>query len=137
MAVDFPKSQEIRCVIMDEGTLGERVFQLRKEARMSQQQLATQLGIHQKNISKYEKNEYTPSATIVRDMARIFGVTADFLLFGPQGGTKEGALHIRDRQLAQCLQELDALDDESRQLVLGVIQMAIRSSKARKLLNAG
>ena len=121
---------------MEERTLGERIFQLRKDAKMSQQQLAAQLGIHQKNISKYERNEYTPSANIVRDMAKAFGVTTDYILFGEQAGGKEGALHIKDRQLAQCLQELDSLDDETKEVVIGVIKMAVRSFKARQVLSA-
>ncbi|PIE03021.1 MAG: hypothetical protein CSA81_04745 [Acidobacteria bacterium] len=130
------ENKKIRCVFMSEGTLGERIFQLRKEAKLSQQQLAQKLGIHQKNISKYEKNEYTPSALIVRDIATVFGVTTDYLLFGPQSGGKEGVLHIKDRQLASCLQELDSLGEETRQVVIGVLKMAIKSHKVKELLNA-
>ena len=120
---------------MNEDSLGERIFKLRKAAKMSQHQLAKQLGIYQKNISKYEKNEYTPSALIVRDIAKVFGVTADYLLFGSEAGTKGGVIHIKDRHLAQCLQELDNIDDETRQTVIGMLKLAIRSSKAKQLLN--
>lgn len=103
---------------------------------MSQSQLAQEVGIHQKNIGKYEKDEYTPSAIILRDIATVFGVTADYLLFGAQAGSKEGVIHIKDRQLAQCLQELDELDDETREVVVGVLKMAIKSHRAKSLLNA-
>jgi transcriptional regulator with XRE-family HTH domain len=120
---------------MNDESLGERIFKLRKGARMSQHQLAKQLDIHQKNISKYERNEYTPSALIARDIAKVFGVTADYLLFGDEAGTKGGMIHIKDRQLAQCLQELDKIDDETRQIVIGMLKLAIRSSKAKQLLN--
>jgi len=130
------ENEKIRCVFMSDGSLGERIFQLRKEAKYSQLQLAEKLGIHQKNISKYEKNDYTPSALIVRDMATVFGVTTDFLLFGPQSGGKEGVLHIKDRQLALCLQELDSLGEETRHVVIGVLKMAIKSHKVKELLSA-
>jgi len=120
---------------MNEESLGERIFKLRKAAKLSQHQLAKQLDIHQKNISKYERNEYTPSALIVRDIAKVLGVTTDYLLFGPESGVKEGVIHIKDRNLAQNLQELDNLDDETREVVIGMLKLAIRSSKAKKLLN--
>ena len=120
---------------MNEGTLGERIFKLRKAANMSQYQLAKKLDIHQKNIGKYEKNEYTPSALILRDIAKVFGVTADYLLFGSEAGSKEGVIHIKDRRLAQKLQELDNLDDDTLKVVIGMLQIAISSSKAKKILN--
>ncbi|NIM10819.1 MAG: helix-turn-helix domain-containing protein [Candidatus Aminicenantes bacterium] len=120
---------------MNENSLGERIFKLRKAAKMSQHQLAKQLDIHQKNISKYERNEYTPSALIVRDIAKVFGVTTDYLLFGSEAGTREGVIHVKDRQLAQELQELDNLDEETRQVVIGLLRLAIKSNKAKKLLS--
>ena len=120
---------------MNENSLGERIFKLRKAAKMSQHQLAKQLDIHQKNISKYERNEYTPSALIVRDIAKVFGVTTDYLLFGAEAGTREGVIHVKDRQLAQELQELDNLDEETRQVVIGLLRLAIKSNKAKKLLS--
>ena len=119
---------------MKEESLGDRIFKLRKEANMSQYQLAKKLDIHQKNIGKYEKNEYTPSALIVRDIAKVFGVTADYLLFGSEAGTSAGMIKIKDRQLAQWLQELDNVDEETRMVVVGVLKLAVNSSKAKKLL---
>ena len=120
---------------MSEDTFGERVFTLRKESGMSQYELAKRLEIHAKNIGKYEKDEYVPSAFIARDMAKAFGVTTDYLLFGADAGSKEGVIHIKDRKLAQWLQEVDALDEETRDVVISVLKLAIRSSKAKKMLN--
>lgn len=120
---------------MKQESLGDRIFKLRKAANMSQYQLAKEIDIHQKNIGKYEKNEYTPSALIVRDIAKVFGVTTDYLLFGSEAGAKAGMIKIKDRQLAQWLQELDNLDEETRQVVIGVLRLAVRSSKAKKLLS--
>jgi transcriptional regulator with XRE-family HTH domain len=120
---------------MNEDSLGERIFKLRKSAKMSQHQLAKRIGIYQKNISKYERNEYTPSALILGDIARVLGVTTDYLLFGSESGAKGGVIHIKDRNLAQHLQELDNLDDDTRQIVIGMLKLAIKSSKAKKMLN--
>lgn len=122
---------------MKEETLGERIFKLRKEANMSQYELAKRIEIHQKNIGKYERNESTPSATIVKNIAKVYKITTDYLLFGSEAGTKEGTIHIKDRQLAQWIQELDTMDEETRQIVISVLKLAINSSKAKQILSAG
>jgi transcriptional regulator with XRE-family HTH domain len=121
---------------MSNEEFGARLFKLRKEANMSQYELPKKLEIHPKNIGKYERNEYTPNATIVKNIAQVFGVTTDYLLFGTGSGSQEGIIHIKDRELARCLQEVNELDDETRQIVVSVLKMAIKSHKAKQLLNA-
>ena len=121
---------------MDKETLGDRIFKLRKKHGMSQYQLAKDIGIHQKNIGKYERNEYTPSAFIVRDIAKVFRVTTDYLLLGSDAGSMAGTIQIKDKDLAQTIQELNNIDDETRQVVIGVLKLAIKSSKAKELLNS-
>jgi hypothetical protein len=56
------------------------------------------------------------------------------LLFGSEAGTRAGMIKIKDRQLAQWLQELDNVDEETRSVVVGVLKLAVNSSKAKKLL---
>jgi hypothetical protein len=51
-------------------------------------------------------------------------------------GSCEGIIHFKDRELTQCLQELDQLDEETCQPVVGVLKMAIKRHKAKTLLNA-
>lgn len=47
---------------------------------LTQQQLATQLGVTKSVISFYERQERTPSPEVLRKMAAIFRVSSDFLL---------------------------------------------------------
>lgn len=47
---------------------------------LTQQQLATQLGVTKSVISFYERQERTPSPEVLRKMAAIFRVSTDFLL---------------------------------------------------------
>ena len=116
------------------GNLGVRIEQLRRNANLSQYQLAKQLGIQQKNISKYENNESVPNGLIIRDLAKVLGVTADYLLFGPEAVPKDGAIHIKDRQLAQWIQEVDHMDDEIKQSVISVLKLAVRCNRAKQVL---
>ena len=59
---------------------GLKLKELRKQAGMTQQQLADKLGITKSVVSYYELSERTPSPDVLRDLAIIFHVSADYLL---------------------------------------------------------
>ena len=53
---------------------------LRKEANMTQQELASKLFVSQQAVGKWERGEATPNPETIVAMSRIFGVSADTLL---------------------------------------------------------
>ena len=59
---------------------GAKLKGLRKQAGMTQQELATKLGITKSVVSYYELSERTPSPEVLKDLAIIFRVSADYLL---------------------------------------------------------
>lgn len=59
---------------------GTRLKNLRKQAGLMQQQLATQLGITKSVVSFYELQERSPSPDVLVKLAVIFHVSADYLL---------------------------------------------------------
>ena len=59
---------------------GNKLKELRMKNGLTQQQLATQLGVTKSVISFYERQERTPSPEVLRKMAAIFRVSSDFLL---------------------------------------------------------
>lgn len=59
---------------------GTRLKHLRKQAGLTQQQLATQLGITKSVVSFYELQERSPSPEVLIKLASIFHVSADYLL---------------------------------------------------------
>lgn len=59
---------------------GTRLKHLRKQAGLTQQQLATQLGITKSVVSFYELQERSPSPEVLIKLAAIFHVSADYLL---------------------------------------------------------
>lgn len=59
---------------------GKRLKELRIKARLTQKQLADQLGVSKSVVSFYELRERTPSPDVLIKLAAIFHVSADYLL---------------------------------------------------------
>jgi len=60
--------------------LGYRLRELRKENKMSQEDLGKLLGVTKVSISGYETGTRVPSLDVLQGMLDVFGVSADFLL---------------------------------------------------------
>ena len=60
--------------------IGERLLELRKEADLTQDDLAAILNINKHSISSYERNKSEPPDAIKIAIARYFDVSIDFLL---------------------------------------------------------
>jgi len=59
---------------------GLRLKTLRKQAGLTQKQLAAQLGITKSVVSFYELQSRSPSPEVLAKLAQIFHVSADYLL---------------------------------------------------------
>lgn len=62
--------------------LAEQIASLRKQAGMSQQQLANKLMVVPSTIGMYEQGRRIPSIDILIQMAEVFQVSLDFLITG-------------------------------------------------------
>nr|DAS09683.1 MAG TPA: helix-turn-helix domain protein [Caudoviricetes sp.] len=60
--------------------LGENIKKARKESGMTQQELAKRLHVYQKDISRWENNELTPSAIALAGICRELNASADKVL---------------------------------------------------------
>ena len=61
-------------------TFGMKLKNLRKSQNLTQQQLATMLGVAKSVVSYYESGDRFPSYDVLIGIARIFHVTTDYLL---------------------------------------------------------
>lgn len=102
-------------------TLGEKIKRLRTEKGFSQEALGKLMDVHYTHISRYERNQSAPSVEALKKLAKIFGISTDYLLFDDIEKMAMGDIH--DPDLLHQFQELDQLDDDIR-------------SKARFLLDA-
>lgn len=60
--------------------LGDFIYKLRKEKGYSQTDLANELGVSYKAVSKWETNEAQPKLSRLRDLAQVFNISVDELI---------------------------------------------------------
>lgn len=61
-------------------SFGERLKELRKENRLTQDKLAQQFCLNKSSISRYEKNIQMPETELLQSIADFFEVSIDYLL---------------------------------------------------------
>ena len=62
--------------------IGPRIAALRKDAGMSQAELARKLGISPSAVGMYEQGRREPSADTLVQLSKLFRVSTDYLLTG-------------------------------------------------------
>ena len=60
-------------------TLGEKLEKLRRENHYTQEQLAGLLGVSRQAVSRWESGDTTPTMDKLKSLARIYGVSLDWL----------------------------------------------------------
>ncbi len=60
--------------------LNEQIAYFRKEQGMTQEQLASALGVTNQSVSKWESGQNCPDIQLLPELARLFGVTIDTLM---------------------------------------------------------
>lgn len=67
---------------MDNAKIGKFIAEIRKSAGLSQTELAKELNISNRTVSKWETGDGLPDITMLPQIAQFFGITVDELLAG-------------------------------------------------------
>src|SRR5574344_950310 len=67
---------------MDNARTGKLIYELRKEKALTQKQLADKLMISDKAVSKWERGLGCPDISLLSELASIFGINVEQLLYG-------------------------------------------------------
>lgn len=76
---------------MAEKSMGSFIASLRKERRMTQAELAEKLGVSDKAVSRWERDDSAPDISLLLTIADIFSVTTDELLKGERNNNDEAS----------------------------------------------
>ena len=75
--------------MMEKKTIGSFISALRRAAGMTQRDLAEQLNVSDKAVSRWERDESAPDLTLLPLIADLFGITVDELLRGQRKASSE------------------------------------------------
>lgn len=116
-----------------------RIKELRKKRGLMQQRLASELGITQQMLSKYERDVTLIKVDVLKKIAKYFNVTTDYLL-----GVSDVKRDLQRQMimneildeyydLVEVYKELDPYDQE---MIWSIIQVVKRTSDRRKIDNS-
>lgn len=88
-----------------------RLKNLRKMMTLSQEELGKRLSVTKSMVSAYETSMRMPSYEVLARMARLFGVTTDYLL-GLDTREQIDISHLSDSQKHAIYQLMDAFDEK-------------------------
>jgi len=89
-------------------SFSRRLAAIRKDKKMTQQQMADLIGIHVSQIKRYESGDTQPSLEVLRKIALALNISADLLLFDKEEREPSGDLKMQFEALEQFN------DDEKR-----------------------
>jgi len=71
-------------------TLGNRLYEMRKSRKMSQEQVAEALGVTRQTVSKWETDQTTPDFDKIIPLCNLYGITSEELLKGKDETVNSG-----------------------------------------------
>jgi transcriptional regulator with XRE-family HTH domain len=109
---------------MKQITFGKRLLEVRKNKKISQDELAKKTNVHGAVIGRYERDEVKPSIEMAALIAGALEVSLDYLV----GNTDL----LLDSSVLQRIMDIQKLNDEDKTDALKLLDMFLRDTKARK-----
>jgi len=107
---------------------GARLAKLRKEAGVTQVELAKKLGLTQSIVSRFEKGQRRMYDDMIAATAKILGVTPnDILGVGPCKPIKPEEASL-SRKMAKRLKIIESMPRRTQETVLDILDLAIKKN---------
>ena len=90
-------------------SFGENLKTIRTERGLSQGKLAELMSIHSAHISRYERNQTSPSIEVVKKFADILEVSTDTLIYG--SADQKAQTKITDTELLTMFSKTQKLNE--------------------------
>jgi len=97
--------------------------QLRKERNLTQKELASIVGVHFSHMSRYERGISLPSIDVVKKLAQMFHVSADYLLFDESQATVRA--QVADQELLQQFERISHMSEREKAAVKTILEAMI------------
>ena len=106
-------------------SLGEQITKLRKQKKLSQNELGKKAGTSGDIIGRYERNEVIPSIEVAAKIADILEVSLDFLV---------GKVNVEvDNQLLKRILDIQQMEQKDKEHILYTLDALIKSVKLKSI----
>jgi len=113
---------------MKQITFGKRLGEVRKDKKLSQDELAKKLDMQGAVIGRYERDEVKPSIEVAARIAQVLGISLDYLV-----GNSDLLL---DADVIKKIQEIQKLPEKDRDHLFYVVDNILQNVKAKKAFAA-
>jgi transcriptional regulator with XRE-family HTH domain len=107
----------------------ERLSTLRREKRMTQQQLADATEIHVSQIKRYEAGSSQPTIDVLKKLALALSVSADLLLFDKDERGPTGDLRLQ-------FEAVERLSEDDQRTIASLIDAYLKKSQIESIMQA-
>lgn len=112
--------------LMAKNVLGNKLKKLRKEKNLTQIELSKTLGFSDNYIAKIESG-VKPSMETFRKLTDFFEVPIEYLV--SENEDNAAAIPVRNKEIFEVLMEVDKMEHEDQELVLGVVKVIMKKNK--------
>lgn len=113
---------------MKQITFGKRLGEVRKDKKMSQDELAKKMDMQGAVIGRYERDEVKPSIEVAAKIAQVLGVSLDYLV-----GNSDLLL---DADVIKKIQDIQKLPEKDRDHLFYIVDNILQNVKAKKAFAA-
>ena len=102
--------------------LGNRIYSLRKEKKMTRDEIGKLVGTSGAVIGRYERDEITPSVEIAKKISDALDVSLDYLI-----GSSN--LLVKDKKMLYRLELLQKIEEQDRNIILKVLDSLLKDAQ--------
>lgn len=113
-------------------SLGQRIVKLRQIKNWKQGELAQKLGVTQRQLLRWEKDEVRPRPGAIQELARTFEVSIEELT---SEAPPSGALRLQDEELVELLGYVPQLEPGRLDTLKNVLRDMITCQQIARLTN--
>lgn len=113
---------------MKQITFGKRLGEVRKDKKLSQDDLAKKMDLQGAVIGRYERDEVKPSIEVAARIAQVLGISLDYLV----GNTDL----LLDADVIKKIQEIQRLPEKDRDHLFYLMENILQNVKAKKAFAA-
>ena len=107
-------------------TFGKRLTEVRKDKKMSQDEVGKLVGVHGAVIGRYEREEVKPSIEMATQLAEALEVSLDYLV----GSTDI----LLDKSIVAKILDIQKLKENDRQHVFALLDAFLKQTKLQSIL---